>query len=149
MAVSLPFIEVHLKENDIPGAKFVHKNVEEHTVVQLKRWLDCRSLKTNGKKEDLINRLVSLSRPSFFTYYTIVLLFFIFLIILLPFSLQIICEIGFERKGRDCFPCSLKRTAGLKLFFIDVLNFTNKESIKKYLFGDVLWEKEVFLKFPQ
>ena len=33
-----------LTEDDIPGAKFAHTNVEEHANLQLKRWLKCRVL---------------------------------------------------------------------------------------------------------
>ena len=45
-----------LTENDVPGAKFVHPNIEEHTNLQLKRWLKCRGLSTSGKRKDLIER---------------------------------------------------------------------------------------------
>ena len=47
---------VTLDENDVTGAKFVHKTIGEHSVVQLKRWLECRGLPVNGSKEDLIER---------------------------------------------------------------------------------------------
>ncbi|XP_048747533.2 uncharacterized protein LOC125659796 [Ostrea edulis] len=47
---------VELTEDDIPGAKFVHLNVEEHTNLQLKRWLKCRGLVSGGKRNDLIER---------------------------------------------------------------------------------------------
>ncbi|XP_052696133.1 uncharacterized protein LOC128174681 [Crassostrea angulata] len=45
-----------LLEEDVPGAKFVHASVEEHTNIQLKRWLKCRGLPTSGKRPDLIER---------------------------------------------------------------------------------------------
>ena len=43
-----------LTENDVPGAKFVHPNIEEHTNLQLKSLLKCRGLITSGKRKDLI-----------------------------------------------------------------------------------------------
>lgn len=45
-----------LTEDDVPGAKFVHINIEEHTNIQLKRWLKCRGLPTSGKRQDLLER---------------------------------------------------------------------------------------------
>ncbi|XP_052686824.1 uncharacterized protein LOC128165927 [Crassostrea angulata] len=45
-----------LLEEDVPGSKFVHASVEEHTNIQLKRWLKCRGLPTSGKRPDLIER---------------------------------------------------------------------------------------------
>jgi hypothetical protein len=45
-----------LTENDVPGAKFIHPSIEEHTNLQLKRWLKCRGLSTTGKRKDLIER---------------------------------------------------------------------------------------------
>ncbi|CAL9684945.1 unnamed protein product [Knipowitschia caucasica] len=45
-----------LSENDVPGAKFTGIEVEEHTNIQLKRWLECRGLKKTGKRADLIQR---------------------------------------------------------------------------------------------
>lgn len=115
MAVSLPFIEVHLKENDIPGAEFVHKYVKEHTVVQLKRCLHCRSLKTNGIKEDLINRLISLSRPSFFTYYTIVL--FSFFLIILTFQSSNYMRNRVWKKRPRLFSMFFKKYSRIKVIF--------------------------------
>lgn len=45
-----------LTEEDVPGAKFIHQSIEEHTNLQLKRWLKCRGLTTSGKRKDLIER---------------------------------------------------------------------------------------------
>uniref|UniRef100_A0A8W8MG68 SAP domain-containing protein n=1 Tax=Magallana gigas TaxID=29159 RepID=A0A8W8MG68_MAGGI len=45
-----------LTEEDVPGAKFIHPSIEEHTNLQLKRWLKCRGLTTSGKRKDLIER---------------------------------------------------------------------------------------------
>lgn len=45
-----------LTEEDVPGAKFIHPSIEEHTNLQLKRWHKCRGLTTSGKRKDLIER---------------------------------------------------------------------------------------------
>ena len=45
-----------LCEDDVPGAKLIHKNVEEHSNIQLKRWLQCRGITTTGKRAELIQR---------------------------------------------------------------------------------------------
>ena len=49
---------IKLSEDEVPGAKFKGKDVEEHTNIQLKRWLECRGLKKSGKRTDLLNRYV-------------------------------------------------------------------------------------------
>jgi hypothetical protein len=49
---------VVLTEDDIPGTKFAHANVEEHTNLQLKRWLKCRGLVSSGKRSELVERCV-------------------------------------------------------------------------------------------
>ena len=48
-----------LTESDIPGASLDGKNPAELNVSQLKRWLTCRGAPVNGKKPELIQRLVS------------------------------------------------------------------------------------------
>ena len=45
---------IKLSEDEVPGAKFKGKYVEEHTNIQLKRWLECRGLKKSGKRTDLL-----------------------------------------------------------------------------------------------
>ena len=40
---------IKLSEDEVPGATFKGKDVEEHTNIQLKRWLECRGLKKSGK----------------------------------------------------------------------------------------------------
>ncbi|KAJ8299941.1 hypothetical protein KUTeg_021460 [Tegillarca granosa] len=55
-------VKVKVDENDIPGAKFVYKTIDEHTNTQLKRWLKCRGLPTTGKRMNLIERSFP-SRP--------------------------------------------------------------------------------------
>jgi SAP domain len=47
---------VLLNEEDVPGAKFVSGEVSEHSIAQLKRWLQFRGLKSSGKKETLVDR---------------------------------------------------------------------------------------------
>ena len=49
---------IKLSEDEVPETKFKGKDVEEHTNIQLKRWLECRGLKKRGKKADLLNRYV-------------------------------------------------------------------------------------------
>ena len=56
MAAGSTFVRVFLTENDVPGAKFCYNSVEEHTIVQLRRWLECRGLQTAGTKAILIER---------------------------------------------------------------------------------------------
>ena len=45
-----------LEETDVPGAQ-LKKDPEKCTVVELKRWLECHSLKRSGKKDDLVERV--------------------------------------------------------------------------------------------
>jgi hypothetical protein len=52
-----------LNEEDVPRAKFVSGEVSEHSIVQLKRWLQCRGLKSSGKKETLVDRQVMQRGP--------------------------------------------------------------------------------------
>ena len=40
----------------VPGSKFV-KDPDNYTVEQLKRWLECRSLKQSGKRSELLTRV--------------------------------------------------------------------------------------------
>lgn len=47
-----------LTENDIPGASLDGKDPTVLNVTQLKRWLVCRGAPVNGKKPELIKRLV-------------------------------------------------------------------------------------------
>ncbi|XP_036004801.1 uncharacterized protein LOC105924864 [Fundulus heteroclitus] len=41
---------------DVPGSQFTGRTVEQHTNVQLKRWLECRGLRKTGKRAELIER---------------------------------------------------------------------------------------------
>ena len=43
-------------EDGVPGSKF-EREPEEYTVEQLRRWLKCRGLKLNGKRDDLLKRV--------------------------------------------------------------------------------------------
>lgn len=56
MASSLPFVSVNLDESEVPGAVLTSVTIEQHTVVQLERWLQCRGVTSSGKKADLIAR---------------------------------------------------------------------------------------------
>ncbi|XP_052083567.1 uncharacterized protein LOC127720860 [Mytilus californianus] len=50
MASSNAYQFVTLKEKDVPGAQLIYPEVENHSNVQLKRWLLCRGLTTTGNK---------------------------------------------------------------------------------------------------
>ena len=52
----LVVLEKKTLENDVPGAKSRHGYVEEHTHIELKRWLECRGLKIGGNKAILSKR---------------------------------------------------------------------------------------------
>ena len=43
-------------EDGVPGSKF-EREPEEYTVEQLKRWLKCRGLKSNGNQDELLKRV--------------------------------------------------------------------------------------------
>ena len=48
MAASDKIFAVTLTENDVPGAKFRSSDISEHSVVELKWWLQCRGLISSG-----------------------------------------------------------------------------------------------------
>ena len=48
-----------LEPEDVPGAKLKFPRVKDHSVQELRRWLECRGLKITGNKE-LILRCVHL-----------------------------------------------------------------------------------------
>ena len=56
MAASEKIFAITLDENEIPGAKFRCSDVSAHSVMELKRWLECRGLKTTGTKPELVKR---------------------------------------------------------------------------------------------
>ena len=56
MAVNTVQPLITLCESDVPGAKFVHETICNHSVIELKRWLECRGLPVSGKKQDLVLR---------------------------------------------------------------------------------------------
>lgn len=56
MAASDPVYSVKLTADDVPGAKFKYSNINEHSVLELKRWLECRGLPTSGNKDELVKR---------------------------------------------------------------------------------------------
>jgi hypothetical protein len=45
-----------ISPDDVPGAYINIDNFESCSIVQLKRWLECRGLKTTGNKPDLLQR---------------------------------------------------------------------------------------------
>ena len=47
------FTKIELSEDDVPGAKLAG-DFSQYTREQLKRYLQCRGLKTSGKKCDLL-----------------------------------------------------------------------------------------------
>ena len=46
----------NLREEDIPGASQAGRDPKTLKVVELQRWLQCRSASTKGKKADLVLR---------------------------------------------------------------------------------------------
>ncbi|XP_056023104.1 uncharacterized protein LOC130046326 isoform X2 [Ostrea edulis] len=56
MAVSDKIYSIKLEETDVPGAKFRCSDVSEHSVVELKRWLECRGMLQAGTKAELVKR---------------------------------------------------------------------------------------------
>lgn len=69
-----------LTENDIPGASLDGKDPTVLNVTQLKRWLVCRGAPVNGKKPELIKRLV---------YYNIIIMYFYLYILILEFVITL------------------------------------------------------------
>ncbi len=53
------FVGVKLNETDVPGAKLIYADLRQHSVTQLRRWLECRGLPTSGNKAELAERSVS------------------------------------------------------------------------------------------
>ena len=49
---------VKLKEKDVPGATFMYSAIEKHSVLRLRRWLECRGIKRSGTKSLLLERYV-------------------------------------------------------------------------------------------
>jgi len=64
MAASELVLVVNLEEVDVPGAKLAYPLVEQHSNVQLQRWLECRSLPKTGNRSALIDRYVELEVES-------------------------------------------------------------------------------------
>ena len=74
MASSDKIYTIHLHENDVPGAKFQCSEISEHSVCELKRWIECRGLITNGKKSELVKRYVKTNTSEIIVF----LLFFVY-----------------------------------------------------------------------
>lgn len=56
MAFGCPFFAVKLSETDVPGASFSESDCVGHSMTEIRRWLECRGLKTTGTKQDLVTR---------------------------------------------------------------------------------------------
>ena len=56
MASNLMDSVVELTVNDVPGAAFMYSDIEKHSVLQLRRWLECRGMKRSGTKSLLLER---------------------------------------------------------------------------------------------
>ncbi|KAK4887460.1 hypothetical protein RN001_003731 [Aquatica leii] len=51
---------IKLQPEDVPGAVFRRGvNVEDHSNLELRRWLECRALKKVGNKAELVKRIVN------------------------------------------------------------------------------------------
>ncbi|XP_031327231.1 uncharacterized protein LOC116180523 [Photinus pyralis] len=51
---------ISLLPEDVPGAVLRHGvNIEDHSNLELQRWLECRALKKTGNKTDLVQRVVN------------------------------------------------------------------------------------------
>ena len=50
------FTVLKVDEDGVPGSNF-EREPEEYTVEQLKRWMKCRGLKLNGKRDELLKRV--------------------------------------------------------------------------------------------
>ncbi|KAI0216750.1 hypothetical protein LSAT2_031286, partial [Lamellibrachia satsuma] len=56
MASNIMDSVVELTVNDVPGAAFMYSDIEKHSVLQLRRWLECRGMKRSGTKSLLLER---------------------------------------------------------------------------------------------
>jgi hypothetical protein len=56
MASSQAYQNIKLTPDDVPGAKINTDALENYGNVSLKRWLDCRGLKTSRNRYDLLRR---------------------------------------------------------------------------------------------
>ena len=56
MAFGGPFFNVKLLETDVPGAQLGEIGCNNYSVTELRRWLECRGMKTTGKKQELVTR---------------------------------------------------------------------------------------------
>ena len=66
MASTRDFFQVNLTENDVPGAKLDPNNFDTCSNIQLKRWLECRGIKTSGNRSELLDRwMTSAATPTF------------------------------------------------------------------------------------
>lgn len=54
VTVQTTVLDVILKPDDVPGAILPNPVIENNSVCALKRWLECRNLKRDGKKAELV-----------------------------------------------------------------------------------------------
>ena len=67
MASTRDFQKVYLADDDVPGAKIDTNQLESYSNVQLKRWLECRGVKSSGNRPELLQRWVTpKTTPTFF-----------------------------------------------------------------------------------
>ena len=58
MASNIMDSVVELTVNDVPGAAFMYSDIEKHSALQLRRWLECRGMKRSGTTSLLLERYV-------------------------------------------------------------------------------------------
>jgi hypothetical protein len=56
MASTQEFQKINLSSDDVPGAYINIDDFDSFSIVQLKRWVECRGLKATGNKPDLLQR---------------------------------------------------------------------------------------------
>ena len=56
MASNIMDSVVELTVNDVPGAAFMYSDIEKHSVLQSRRWLECRGMKSSRTKSLLLER---------------------------------------------------------------------------------------------
>ena len=56
MASTRDFHKIVLTDDDVPGAKIDTNQLGSYGNVQLKRWLECRGIKSSGNRPELLQR---------------------------------------------------------------------------------------------
>ena len=83
MASTQEFQKINLSSDDVPGAYINIDDFESSSIVQLKRWVECRGLKATGNKPDLLQRWIILNEKY--------IVFLIFFYIIFVFKMIIKC----------------------------------------------------------